>query len=103
MLEYGDMLFRSIKKVRSVTSLRNTSYYQSLYIFLLEQELLIIRELEPEQEIWIEISANGRNRIRFVFSIQTKFGNETVTILEQPLTDRQFTKFMRGNGNGDGE
>jgi len=100
MLEYEDMLFKDIKKIRSITSLRNTSYYQSFYSFLLEQELLVIRQLEPGRKIWIEISINGRNTIRFVFSIVDKNLNDDIfTILEKPMTDRQFTKFMSGIGD----
>ena len=93
MLEYGDMLFKDIKKIRSVTSLKNTSYYLSFYSFLLEQELSIIKHVVPGTRIWVEISANGKNTIRFVFSI----GDSIVTVLEKPFTDRQFTKFMEGN------
>ena len=99
MLEYGDMLFREIKTIKSITSLKNTSYYMSFYIWLLEQELLLIRQLDTRRKNYIVISANGKNALRFIF-VTDNGGNhkdEIVTVIEKTLTDRQFTNFMRGN------
>ena len=79
------------KELNSITELKNTSYYQALYIWLLEEEIKIKSMLKdisifhyPEREIF-----------RFIF--YGKSDGSIITVIEPNLTKKQYTLIKKHN------
>lgn len=100
-MNYEDHLFAPIGKVRSTRKLKSTSYYQPLYIWLLETELQTVERLKSHSLYYIDITANGNNTLRFIYftgNMDIPQATDRVeAVIETKLTDKQFAAFMKAN------